>query len=443
MQELQAYRKAFEQLPQGVKAAEAQAERTIVMEASVSGGCSTGMEYSDKTELFVRATGEKTGMVYTENLEEDPCGVLRQALDNSALAQSAELMAGADQLVLESLPMEKTADELHAAAAALEEQLKNRLDFISELSVSIAQRITAIGVVNTNGADVSAAVERFDVNVHATHCKDPLKSFSEAKACASLAQISVDEWMCSLREWNETIRPSGRIEPGEYRAVLSARAMDYVLVTAWQLFSAACCQQGRSAIAGKLGQKLFADCITLCDHKEGPGFAAVLDAEGIRCRNVTVAENGVVTGWMHNLSTAHKDGVPSTGNAGRRALLSGNIHTDMTVVPVRFTLESGSHSLEELIQMCGDGVYICENYDQFHSLNIVSGDFTFPCRAIRIENGRLTEVADGLVMSGNVVELLASAEALGDTQRIEPMAMYNNYTVSAPAILVGRLKIVG
>ena len=62
MQELQAYRHAFERLPEGVRAAEAQAERTIVMEASVSGGRSTGMEYSDKTELFVRATGEKTGM---------------------------------------------------------------------------------------------------------------------------------------------------------------------------------------------------------------------------------------------------------------------------------------------------------------------------------------------------------------------------------------------
>lgn len=443
MQELQTYRRAFENLPQGVNAAEAQAERTIIMEASVSGGRSTGMEYSDKTELFVRATGEKTGMVYTENLEEDPCSVISQALDNSALAQSAELMTAADVLVLQSLPAEKEADELHAAAAALEKQLKTRLDFVSELSVSIAQRITAIGVVNTNGADVSAAVERFDVNVHASHLHDPLKPFGETKAVGSLSAINEEEWLRSLREWNDTIRPAGRIAPGEYRAVLSARAMDYVLVTAWQLFSAACCQQGRSAIAGKLGQKLFADCITICDHKEGPGFAAALDAEGIRCRNVTVAENGVVTGWMHNLSTAEKDGVSSTGNAGRRALLSGNIHTDMTVVPVCFTLESGKHSLDELIRLCGDGVYICENYDQFHSLNIVSGDFTFPCRAIRIENGQLTEAADGLVMSGNVVDLLAHAEALGDTQRIEPMAMYNNYTVSAPAMLVSKIHIAG
>lgn len=443
MQELQAYRKAFEQLPQGVNAAEAQAERTIVMAASVSDGASAGMEYSDKTELFVRATGAKTGMVYTENLEEDPCGVLCQALDNSSLAQSAELMADADRLPLEQLPAEKAADELHEAAAALEKQLKKQLDFVSELSVTIAQRITVIGVVNTNGADVGAAVNRFDVNVHAAHCKDPLKPFSEDKAYADLAQLGTEEWVRSLREWNDSIRPAGKIAPGEYRAVLSARAMDYVLVTAWQLFSAACCQQGRSAIAGKLGQKLFADCITFCDHKEGPGFAAVLDAEGVRCRNVTVAKNGVVTGWMHNLSTADKDGVSSTGNAGRRALLSGNIHTDMTVVPVCFTLESGEYSLSELIRMCGDGVYICENFDQFHSLNIVSGDFTFPCRAIRIENGQLTESAGGLVMSGNVVDLLASAEALGDTQRIEPMAMYNNYTVSAPAMLVSKLNIVG
>lgn len=441
MQELQAYRRAFENLPEGVNAAEAQAERTIVMEASVAGGRSTGMEYSDKTEMFVRATGEKTGMVYTENLEEDPCGVLRQALENSGLGQAAEKMAGTDRLEMAAFPQEKDAGELHAAAAKLEEQLKSRLDFVGGLSVSVAQRITAIGVVNTNGADVSAAVVRYDVNVHASHRDDPLKPFEESKAYASLTEIGADMWLRSLHEWNDTIRPSGTIAPGEYRAVLSARAMDYVLVTAWQLFSAACCQNGRSAIAGRLGEKLFADCITIRDHKEGPGFAAVLDAEGVRCRNVTVAENGVVTGWMNNLSTA--DGAPLTGNAGRRALLSGNIHTDMTVVPVCFTLESGDHSLDELIRLCSDGVYICENYDQFHSLNIVSGDFSFPCRAIRIENGQLTEAAEGLVMSGNVVDLLSNAEALGDTQRIEPMAMYNNYTVSAPAMLVSKIRIAG
>lgn len=441
MQELQAYRRAFECLPDGVNAAEAQAERTIVMEASVSGGRSTGMEYSDKTELFVRATGQKTGMVYTENLEEDPVGVLRQALENSQLGQAAEIMTGADQLALLSFPEEKSAEELHRAAVQLEQALKEQVDFVNELSVSVAQRITAIGLVNTNGADVSAAVERYDVNVHASHRADPLKPFGESKAYASLSAIGTEEWVRSLREWNNTIRPAGKIAPGEYRAVLSARAMDYVLVTAWQLFSAACCQQGRSAIAGKLGQKLFADCVTFCDHKDGSGFAAALDAEGVRCRNVTVAENGVVTAWMNNLTTAN--GAPLTGNAGRRALLSGNIHTDMTVVPVCFTLESGEHSLDELIRLCGDGVYICENYDQFHSLNIVSGDFHFPCRAIRIENGRLTEAADGLVMSGNVVELFANAEALGDTQRIEPMAMYNNYAVSAPAMLVSKLRITG
>lgn len=443
MQELQAYRHAFERLPEGVRAAEAQAERTIVMEASVSGGRSTGMEYSDKTELFVRATGEKTGMVYTENLEEDPCSVLRQALENGALGQAAELMAPADSLMMERFPEEKSAEELHDAALKLEAELKARFEDVSELNVSVSQRITAIGVVNTNGADVSAAVERYDVTVHAAHRTDPLKPFNEARAVSRLVDICADDWMPSIQIWIDSIRPSGRIAPGEYRAVLSARAMDYVLVTAWQLFSAACCQQGRSAISGKLGEKLFADCITICDHKEGPGFAAVLDAEGVRCQNVTVARNGIVTGWMHNLSTAHREGVPSTGNAGRRALLSGNIHTDMTVVPVCFTLESGTHSQEDLIRLCGDGVYICENYDQFHSLNIVSGDFSFPCRAIRIENGRLTEASDGLVMNGNIVDLFANAEALGNTQRIEPMAMYNNYAVSAPAMLVSRLNIAG
>ena len=42
----------------------------------------------------------------------------------------------------------------------------------------------------------------------------------------------------------------------------------------------------------------------------------------------------------------------------------------MAIMPKNFTIESGTASLEQLIHDCDDGVYVFENYDQFHALNL-------------------------------------------------------------------------
>jgi PmbA protein len=115
----------------------------------------------------------------------------------------------------------------------------------------------------------------------------------------------------------------------------------------------------------------------------------------------------------------------------------------MTVIPGNFTMVGGEDSLEELIRKCGDGIYIYEAYDQFHGLNCVTGDFTFPCKGVLIENGKLTAGVSGLSMNGNIVELLQHVEAVGKEQKIEPMCMYNNYTVSGPSMLVNNLRVSG
>ena len=168
-----------------------------------------------------------------------------------------------------------------------------------------------------------------------------------------------------------------------------------------------------------------------------------MDCEGVPAQDTVLVENGVLKTWMNNLATAKAGAMEPAGNAGRRTLLSGNIHTDMAVIPKNFTIESGNAPLEGLLAACSDGIYIFENYDQFHSLNVVSGDFAFPCKALRIKDGRPVGLMSGLTMNGNVRDLFAKVELLGCDRVIDPMAMYESYTVSGPAMLVSELKISG
>ena len=312
------------------------------------------------------------------------------------------------------------------------------------MRLDLSQTILTMGVVNTNNIEETASVQRFAAAV----AVDGYDGY----ACAlTLDELSPEPFLHEFSNRKFLEVPTIPAKAGVYRAVLSSQAVNNILITAWQMFTAKRAQSNATPFAGKENTKIFSDCITIRDYKGGAdskncvqcGFSWEMDCEGVPSRDVTLVENGVLKSWMHNLSTAKKAGVRSTGNAGRKTLLSGNIHTDMAIMPKNFTIESGNASLEDLLQACGDGVYVFENYDQFHALNVVSGDFAFPCKAVYIKDGKPVGIMEGLTMTGNVAELFSTVELLGSDRVINPLVMYDSYTVSGPAMLVGSLKISG
>ena len=83
MSYLDRYRHALGSLPEGVYEAEVDAERRVSTLVKRSGGEIVETGSSDTTELFVRASGDKTGYAYTQDLEEEPGEVLMKALEFS------------------------------------------------------------------------------------------------------------------------------------------------------------------------------------------------------------------------------------------------------------------------------------------------------------------------------------------------------------------------
>lgn len=458
MKELEQYRDAMKALPEGCTAAEAEAEKQEKLFVEVTGRNTGRMGCSEQTELFVRASGDKTGMVYTQKLDADPQQVLAQALENSRISagSSPEPMVSPAEWSNFSCSSEPVSlisvEALKDKALQLAGSLQDRLDAQAEeaggerlsVRVELSQVIQTMGVVNSLGTDQTSVCCRYTAEVTA----GGYTGYRSALQLEALTDKPFWQELCQRRLTEQPVIPA---EPGTYRAVLSSDAVNNILITAWQMFAARRAQSGSTPFAGKEGEQIFAPCITIRDYKGGAGsknsalcgFSWGMDSEGVPSRDLTLAEKGVLKGWMHNLSSAKKAGCAPTGNAGRRTLLSGNIHTDMLIMPKNFTIESGSASLEELLEACGDGVYVFENYDQFHALNVVSGDFSFPCKALRIRNGKPAGLMEGLTMSGNAAALLSQAELLGKDRTVCPLVMYDSYTVSGPAMLVGELKING
>ena len=96
--DLTAYEKAFAALPGNVTAAEVCADGHEELLIRVSSGKQTGSENFSKTTLYLRASGEKTGTVLTERLDDDPYRLMELALDCASYSQAdaPELMNEAD-----------------------------------------------------------------------------------------------------------------------------------------------------------------------------------------------------------------------------------------------------------------------------------------------------------------------------------------------------------
>src|SRR5690606_15756678 len=134
--------------------------------------------------------------------------------------------------------------------------------------------------------------------------------------------------------------------------------------------SAAAIQQGRSFYAGKLGERLFSDKLTVVDDPLIPrGLASRhFDGEGISARPMPVIDAGVVAGLYVDTYYGRKLGMaPTTGSSSNRV-----------VTP-------GTKDLPALLQEVGSGIYITSwlggNSDS------TTGDFSLGLRGHLIEGG--------------------------------------------------------
>ena len=167
----------------------------------------------------------------------------------------------------------------------------------------------------------------------------------------------------------------------------------------------------------------------------------MLDCEGTLCRNQTVVREGVLAGLLHNLSTADKTGGELTGNAGRKVTISGVVQTDIRITPKNLVILPGENSLEDMISRIREGILLIECFDEFHCVDMASGDFSVPGEGVLIRDGRLQERLVNLTIEGNLLKTLSDIRAVGRESCIFPIPDVRSFVITAPALHVGEIKI--
>jgi PmbA protein len=170
-------------------------------------------------------------------------------------------------------------------------------------------------------------------------------------------------------------------------------------------------QKGRSLFADKLGSAVATDTLNLVDDGtlRGRLGTSPVDGEGVPRQRTPLIVDGVLEGFLHNSYTAKKGGVPSTGNHSRSGYQSGG-----GVGTSNLYIAAGAQTSEDILAGISDGVLVTQVIGLHAGIDPASGDFSIPMAGFRIQGGEVGAPVRGVTIGGNLFDLLASVEAVGN-----------------------------
>lgn len=225
---------------------------------------------------------------------------------------------------------------------------------------------------------------------------------------------------------------AGKLATMRCPAVLDNYVATEILEVLAPSFLAENVQKGKSLLAGRLGEKLFASVLRIRDDGTLPGGMATtpFDGEGVPHHDTVLVEEGRLLGFLYDTFYACRDGQHSTGNAAR-----GGVKSPPHMGVTNFFIEKGRVPATALLEGIGTGVLITDVMGM-HTANPVSGDFSVGAAGFLIENGTVSGPVKGFAIAGNIVELFRNVELVGDDLRFFG-------AVGAPSLLIAALDVSG
>ncbi|MGB9804019.1 TldD/PmbA family protein [Desulfofundulus sp.] len=168
-------------------------------------------------------------------------------------------------------------------------------------------------------------------------------------------------------------------------------------------------QKKLSVYAGKKGQKVAADIVTVIDDASMAGHYGSyrFDDEGVPARKVTLIENGELTDYMYDRLTASREGRMSNGH-GRRESYQ---HKPIPRMGNTY-IAPGKMDPEKIIREVKNGLLVKKMGGG--QVNTTTGDFVFDvAEGYLIQDGEVGPMVRGATLTGNGPEVLRIVEMIG------------------------------
>ncbi|OLC16605.1 MAG: metalloprotease TldD [Candidatus Rokubacteria bacterium 13_1_40CM_69_27] len=174
-------------------------------------------------------------------------------------------------------------------------------------------------------------------------------------------------------------------------------------------------RKGVSAFAGRMGQKVASELVTVVDDGTIPNRRGSLnvDDEGTPTGRTVLIDRGVLCGYMQDKLNARLMGMRATGNGRRESYAS----PPMPRMTNTFML-AGEDDPEDIIRSVTYGLYaVAFGGGQ---VDITSGKFVFSAsEAYLVEDGRITAPVKGATLIGNGPQALTRVGRVGHDLQLD------------------------
>ncbi|GAA0329317.1 TldD/PmbA family protein [Bacillus carboniphilus] len=389
----------------------------------------------------------KMGYAYTEKLDgESVYFLLENAKENSLIIEDAEpeeIFSGSERyenVNFYSETLSKISNE-------------EKIDFMKKVDKEIYaqdERVVGTDFFILESAEVESALfnskglellDRKNYLVFAVYVivkeNDVVKTAGHFEVVQNLDELDAGKIASTAVEEALSYLNPMSIPSKEYPVLLRNDTAASLISTFTPIFSAENAQQGMSQLKGKEGEQIAGENVCLIDdpfRKDGM-FSRIFDAEGVASSKVSIIKNGKLNTLFHNLKTAKKAGVETTGHAFKNSY-KGSV----TVAPSNLYVQPGIKSYEMLVGEMKEGVIITELSGLHSGTNQISGDFSVAATGYYVKDGRIQSAANQMTIAGNFFELLNQIEEIGSDLKFSFGVPGSGY-VGSPTLLVSGLSV--
>ena len=305
----------------------------------------------------------KMGYASSELFEKEELEALvKRAISNAANMDGddiPEIFAGSESYpeATHKAPADISASTLKEVALELQKKTYDQSEYVTDGTQSgTFVSKTDVALSNSYGLELRNTLGTSGSFVQAVVNRDG-ESEAEFKLCEGFEGEKYDSMPKRTVDGALEKIGASEIDSGKYDIIFSAKEMKNIIATFCSVFSGKMANEGLSLLAGKVGEKIAADCITVVDDpmRDGSSMQTAFDGEGVATYKKNVIENGVLKTLLYDLATAKKVGVKSTGNGHRASYTS-----PVGIAPYSFYIKAGEKSLDALVSGVEKGIYITE-----------------------------------------------------------------------------------
>jgi PmbA protein len=168
--------------------------------------------------------------------------------------------------------------------------------------------------------------------------------------------------------------------------------------------------RGTSFLKDRMGQRVFAEGVTLIDDPFRPrGMGSTpFDDEGAAVQKRALFDDGVLTTWLLNSASARQLGLETTGHASRGLAGPSGVSTH------NLHMEPGERDLAGLMADAGTGLLVTSMFGP--SLNGNTGDWSAGVSGFWFENGVIAYPVSEVTVAGKLTDLYLRLERGSDLE---------------------------